>query len=166
MTIKDVIAKIETSTMDLLDHNTSEDLNLRILNTLSGSSLMCIILRETGNSFLVGLPCKLIAYREKQVVEQYMSVNFIRVPISSLLAIVPCFGEFEEEYIGWLIENGQQLFPRVITDDYKGRLIARRKRIKEELEIVKSSAESIASKDDEEDSSSTIMALPESNTRH
>lgn len=166
MTTKIIYPKSETVFSDLLDHNTSKDLNLRILNTLSGSSLMCSIIEETTDSFLVGLPCKLVVYGEKKVVEQYIPFNFMRIPFSALLGVIPCFGDFEYSYIDWLINNGNDLFPEYITGDYLDDLKVRFAKFKDEAGVLKDNLQSIAEDGDDSKELPPMIPLPENNTRH
>lgn len=165
MTIKvDIFPEVETDPSDLADHNKSTDLNLRILNTLSGSSLLCIIMEELEDSFLVALPCKLMAYGEKKVIEPYMPVRFVRFFKPTLLAAIPCFGEFELFYIKWLLANGNNLFPKFIVEEAVNALQKRYDVITSEAKDLVQNLESIAEK--KEDVPMPIIAPPDSRYKH
>lgn len=164
MTTKvDLFAEIITDPSDLMDHNESEDLNLRILNTLSGNSLLCVVMEESVDSFLVALPCKLMSYGEKRVIETYLPVKFVRFFKPTLLAAIPMFGEFEQFYIKWLLENGNNLFPDFIEEEAVGLLQKRYDDIINQTQKLKDSLEGIASKETEP---MAAIPTPSSVTKH
>jgi hypothetical protein len=81
----ELFPKVETTLSDLEDHNTAEDLKLRIFNTLSGNSIIGIVLKETPDSFLVALPSKLMAVKDKRAIEPYMPIRFCRMHKATIL---------------------------------------------------------------------------------
>lgn len=168
MTTKiDVFPPVDTTPDDLMDHNNSSDLNLRILNTLSGSSLLCAIMEEHEDSFLVALPCKLVTYGDVRAIEQYIMFPFMRIPKPAILGIIPCFGEFEKYYVEWLLQNGNNQFPQFIGEEYITALQARFETIKGEVNKLQNSLVDIARKEEETKSTSpSIIAPPESKYKH
>lgn len=165
MTTKiDVFPEILTTPDDLVDHNEAKDLKLRIMNTLSGNSLMCVVMEELDDSFLVALPCKLMAYGDRRVVEPYMSVRFIRLFKPTILAAIPMFGEFEQFYIKWLLENGNNLYPSYVTETAIAELTKRYDQVTNTTRELKDSLKSIADKHD--DQSMSLIPIPENTTKH
>lgn len=160
----DVFPEIVTQPEDLVDHNNSKDMNMRILNTLSGSSLLCIIMEELDDSFLVALPCKLMAYGEtNRVVEPYMPVRFVRFFKPTIMAVIPIFGEFEHFYTKWLLDNGNNLFPTFVGEEAVASLQKRYNEITAQTNELKESLESIAEKEEPAISS---IPTPGSMTKH
>ncbi len=170
MTIKtELYPEIDTTSSDLVDHNKSTDLNLRIMNILSGSSLLCVVMEELSDSFLVALPCKLVAYKDKKAVEPYLPVQFVRIMKPTVLMVMPCFGEFEAFYIDWLLVNGNNLFPEFIDELYLTAFKERFSAIKKEATALAGNLESIANTPEErKDDSSTpsIITPPDSKYKH
>jgi hypothetical protein len=170
MTIKTMIyPEVETVPSDLVDHNQSQDLNIRIMNTLSGSSVICIVMEEMDDSFLVALPCKLVAKGETKVIEPYILQKFVRMFTSTIITAIPCFGEFELFYIEWLLENGNSLYPEYVDGPFLEELRARLRRIKNEADKLTQNLEGIAEKkviEEAEESLPLIMTPPSTNTRH
>ncbi len=92
---------------------------LLILNTISGSSLMCVVLDESQDSFLIALPAKLLSNDSKGTVEvdPYLPVPYSRFFKNSILFITPLFGTFEYLYIKYLLNDGLNSYPDALTDE-------------------------------------------------
>lgn len=92
---------------------------LVILNTISGSSLMSLILRESDDSYLVALPAKLLSVEETGDVEvdPYLPVPYARFFKTSILFVTPIFGTFEYLYLKYLLTEGIEDYPEALSDD-------------------------------------------------
>jgi hypothetical protein len=151
---------------DLEDHNTAEDLKLRIFNTLSGNSIIGIVLKETPDSFLVALPSKLMAVKDKRAIEPYMPIRFCRMHKATILTTIPCFGEFEIFYIQYLLSEGRGQYPDVIGGAYESRLKQRYDQLKAEASKLQEELENIASEPDENELGTSIMSVPTGKYKH
>lgn len=83
--------------------------DLRIFNLLpNNNSIMGILVDETEDSFLVGLPAKLIKSDKEQEysVDSYIGFPYIRFLKSAITGVTPLFGIFEEPYHAFLREEG------------------------------------------------------------
>src|SRR5437870_2152032 len=118
----EIFPEVETTVDDLVNHNAAGDLRLRIFNTLSGNSILAIVMKETEDSFLVALPSKLMAIQDKRAIEPYMPIRFCRFFKPTIISAIPCFGEFEVFYTQYLLEQGAQQYPEIFTKDYVKRL--------------------------------------------
>lgn len=83
------------------------DLRLFNLNNATGSSVMGIAISETDDSFLVGLPCRLLRLANGELqVGQYVPVKLTRLFKHGLISITEIFGEFLEYYTAYLKNKG------------------------------------------------------------
>jgi hypothetical protein len=117
---------IYTSELELM----GEDLNrprIVILNTIAGSSLMCMILEESEDSFLVALPAKLLRNEDKQTMEidPYLPVPYARFIKSGILFVTPVFGTFEFLYLKYLLAQGIDEYPDGFSEEDIEILLAR-----------------------------------------
>lgn len=152
---------VKTTAQDLMDHEVpTKDLKLRVLNILSGTSLLGIIMQETEDSFLVGLPCKLMEYENKKAVQPYIPIPFIRVFKTTIIVALPCFGEFEIFYIKWLLDHGKYLYPDLVCPAYEDKLKERLSDLKSTAEELKRELESLAGPKIEEEPIASMIAPP------
>lgn len=102
-----------------------------ILNTIAGSSLMCMVLEESDDSFLIALPAKLLRNEDKQTMEidPYLPVPYARFMKSGILFITPIFGTFEYLYLKYLLAHGIEEYPRGFCEEDIKVLKARLKEI-------------------------------------
>jgi hypothetical protein len=161
----ELFPEIETTEADLLDHNEAVDLKLRIFNTVAGSTVMVVVLRETAHSFLVALPCKLLASGDRRLVEPLMPVRFCRFMKATLPYVVPCYGEFELYYIRFLVEQGKALYPSLFENGFEEKLKARLEKLVKRAEEMRKELDEIASKE-LSDPDSPIMAPPINKYKH
>lgn len=142
--IKDYLG-IATTWRDLLDSNNAMDLKMRIFNTVSGSSIIGIVVEETEDSFLVVLPAKLMLYGEEpnqqKVIEAHVPLPFTRMMKSTIMIIMPIFGEYEFYYTQYIRDLGKKASAGLLNDDYYKRLDVRIENI---LEAFKAVAQEIA----------------------
>lgn len=101
---------------DEFDLMYTSNLGIRIfnLNNQAGTSLLGIVLFENDDSFLVGLPSKLLKKDDKYKVELYMPVQSIRLMKSSVSIVSMPFTPFEEHYLEFLDTEGRDLYPEVV----------------------------------------------------
>lgn len=149
-----------TKPSDLLNHNLATDLKLRILNTLSGASLMGVVAQETRDSFLVILPSRLLENGIKRVVEPHVPVRFGRFQKSTILSTIPCFGEFEAYYIQYLLTTGMDVFPEFFKPVYIKKLTKRLLALKVVLDKLNEEAELKKKKLKEESETATVNTIP------
>lgn len=102
-----------TQSRDLMEHSHQNgDLGLRIVTSVTGSSIICVIQQENADSFLALLPSRLLAADDKFMIEAYMAVPFIRIMKATSVSVVPAFGDFEFYYTDFLIKRGKELCPQ------------------------------------------------------
>lgn len=163
----DLFPEVDTNWDDILDHENASDLKLRIFNTVAGSSILAIVLRETEDSFLVGLPCRLLASKDKKLIEPQMPVRFARFMKPTILYVTPCFGEFEIFYIKYLLGEGKLQYPEVITSEYEERLQERFNELLDTATKLKEKFESIAKSEiAKEEPDLALMAPPSDKYKH
>jgi hypothetical protein len=167
MTKLEIFPEIETEVEDLIDHDHAGDLRLRIFNTLSGSSIIGVVVKEIEDSFLVALPSKLMAVQDKRAIEPYMPIRFCRMHKATILTTIPCFGEFEVFYIQYLLDVGKQQYPELFTKEFEERLVARFKKLKRIAEELKQELESLSGKvTEQKDLGSDIIGVPAGKYKH
>lgn len=166
----ELYSELITNTIELMSNNRSAhspDLQLRVLNTITSTSLLGIILEENDDSFLVALPCKLVEFNgtDRKAVQLYMPVPFVRIQKSAVILSLPMFGEFEIFYIKWLLDVGKDMYKELFTEEYVKRLENRFKKIKESMDETKEKLESIAGEGSQEDSR-PFLITPPGKTKH
>lgn len=162
----DLFPEVETKISDLLDHNTASDLKLRIFNTVASSSILAIVLQETADSFLVALPCRLMANGDKRLIEPQMPVRFARFMKPTILYVTPCFGEFEVFYIRHLLDQGKEQYPELITGEFAQKLVDRFEKLKEQAIQIKQDLEAIAGPVQDEEPNAAMMQPPAGKYKH
>jgi len=117
---------IATTWQDLLDSNSAMDLKMRIFNTVAGSSIIGIVQEETEDSFLVVLPAKLMLYGEEpnqqKVIEPHVPLPFTRMMKSTIMIVMPIFGEYEFYYTQYVRDIGEKTIVGLLGEDYYNRL--------------------------------------------
>lgn len=113
--------------------------NYVIFNTVAGISIMGIIMEEIADSFIVGLPARLVKDKGTLRADPYVPTGTARFFKSTLLNYIELIDEFELPYLLYVIENSDKIeLPE------------------EELDVLKARVEEILSEDREE-----IVELPE-----
>lgn len=181
MELKYKILGITINGQDLMGNYESEtDAGLRIFNTVSGLSLMGIVLQEQDDSFLIGLPAKLMVYPERgpeRVVEPHVPVPFIRSFKHTMLTVMPLFGEYEAYYTNYLLKEGLKIYPEIFTEKFLTILNNRLKFVRKTLELLAQEEQERIRKDNEEGAElldgpndaldiDDPLILPPSKTRH
>lgn len=97
--------------------------DLRLFNFAAASPVLGIMLQETEDSFLVGLPTRLNKQKDSEVLklEELLPFPYIRLFKSNVLYISPLFKIFEFAYIKYLKEIGLPNNPEMIDflpDDF------------------------------------------------
>ncbi len=113
-----------------------------IFNTVAGVSVMAVILEELEDSFVVGLPARLVKNKNTITAEPYLPKVVARFYKSTLLNHVALTDSdtFELPYLSYVIDNGDKVgIPE------------------EEIEFLKAEVESITSNPD-----SDVVELPSS----
>lgn len=131
MTEEKKFPETRTTGDSLMNHVDGSDLNLRILNMITGTSLMSVVLEESYDSFLVALPSRLMALEAQRMVEPHMPVKLARIMKSAVITVIPCYGEFEFFYIEYLLNTGKKEFPELFTESFESKLKGRFGKIKD-----------------------------------
>lgn len=89
------------------------------LNNSSSTTLLGVVLEENDDSFLVGIPSRLLDSDNGMRIEPFVAVPYLRLMKSSVLSVLFLFGVFREKYLPYLIERGVELYPGIadIVDD-------------------------------------------------
>lgn len=156
----DLFPQVDTTWDDILNHEQAVDLKLRIFNTVASSSIIAIVIKETEDSFLVGLPCRLMANGDKRLIEPQMPVRFARFMKPTILYITPCFGEFEIFYIRYLLDQGKEQYPEFINEAFAKKLSERFNVLTEEATKLKKELESLAEEEGPKDPNSLAIMAP------
>lgn len=118
-----------------------DSLDIKILNTAPGSSVMAIIVEEMKDSFLVGLPSRLVMYDESTiVVEEYAQSPYIFLYKSQLVSIVPVRGIYERYFLEYILKVGLEQYPDILTDRQQKELVERLEKSKKKLSEKKANA--------------------------
>lgn len=80
-----------------------------IFNTVAGISIMAIILEELEDSYIVGLPARLIKQRNVISAEPYFQEVVSRFYKHTLLNHVPLANHFEIPYLQYVVDNGKKI---------------------------------------------------------
>jgi hypothetical protein len=83
--------------------------NVVIFNTVAGISVMGTILEELEDSFIVGLPARLVRQQGVLGCEAYVPAALTRFFKGTILNYVGIEGDFELPYLQYLIENKDRL---------------------------------------------------------
>lgn len=83
------------------------------LNNAASTTMLAVLIEEKDDSFLVGLPSRLIEGEGNFKVEPFVPVPFMRLMKNSVLSVINLFGAFEEYYIPYLLEQGKELYPEI-----------------------------------------------------
>ena len=86
------------------------------LNNTDQNTLLGVLLEETDDSFLVGLPSKMIALEgsDETVIVPYVPNKIFRLMKSAVVALMYLVEPFDEKYKEYLLQEGAELFPDVI----------------------------------------------------
>lgn len=92
-----------------------------ILNNATQTNMLGVLIEETDDSFLVGLPSRLLETEDGVRVEPFVRVPFLRLMKTSVSTVLYLFDIFKEKYLAYLIEHGTALYPdiRDIIEDLK-----------------------------------------------
>lgn len=101
-----------------------------ILNDNDKFNMFGVLLEESDDSFLVGLPAKMTSEDGEVKVEPFMPVPYSRFMKSAILSVSYTFGIFHELYMNYVETKGAELYPEIA--DY----------IEEDAELETESAES------------------------
>lgn len=101
---------------DNLLYTVDPGLRIFTLNNANSTTLLGILLEETEDSFLVGLPARLMDSEAGMKIEPFMTVPYLRLIKSSVLTLLYPFGVFEEKYVPYVIEYGEDLYPEIVED--------------------------------------------------
>lgn len=95
-----------------------------IFNTISGLSIMVIVLEEKHDSFIIGLPARLVKYQNNTLgAEPYLPTPTARFFKNTLLNIIDLVNEFELPYLNYVIDNSEMLdLPEEEVDIIKARV--------------------------------------------
>lgn len=80
-----------------------------ILNNVAGSSLLGVVLEELPDSFIIGLPAKLVKKNDALSVIPYLPCETLRVFKFTLLHLLPLADEFELPYLDYVLERGGEI---------------------------------------------------------
>ena len=88
--------------------------DIRVFNrTSDGQSVVGILLQEISDSFLVGLPARLLKHSESDTItaEAFIPFPYARLMKSNISEITPVFGIFEFPYLAYLKEVALVEYP-------------------------------------------------------
>lgn len=90
----------------------SDELGLRIfiLNNSTNTQVLGVLMEESDDSFLVGLPSKLV---ENEILP-LVPIKYGRILKSSIMMVVYPYGILYEKYIAYLKTKGASVFPELI----------------------------------------------------
>jgi hypothetical protein len=151
--------------------------DLRVINTVLGSSVLGIILKELPDSFLVGLPGKLVRQHvvdgssgefldESLVVQEFVPPSEIRLFKSTLLSMLPLFDDFEYFYLQYLLTEGIEKCPDMISDTDKEILTRRLEDCGYIVAPAEQAAEDPSEREDRGPSPDSFLVLTGDKTRH
>ena len=80
-----------------------------IFNTVAGISIMAVILDELEDSFIVGLPARLVRQKGTISAEPYLPELISRFYKYTLLNHVPLSDTFELPYLNYIADNGHRV---------------------------------------------------------
>lgn len=88
-----------------------------VLSNAEATTLLGVMLEETDDSFLVAIPSKLVhgpkgKESDHQVVP-FIPVPYLRVFKSSLMTTMFLYGEYEDKYLAYLQEHGEEIYPEL-----------------------------------------------------
>jgi hypothetical protein len=115
--------KEEIDDIDVFDDYSEEDellyslsMGPRIfnLNNSNGTTMLGVLMEETDDSFLVGLPSRLIQNDGVYKVEPYLPVKFARFFKNSIVSTMFLFDKFYDTYIEYLQTRGKEIFPELV----------------------------------------------------
>ena len=103
---------------DVLLYSTFAGPRLFVLNNANMTNVLGVLMDESDDSFLVGLPIRLMNDGNdptKIKAEPFAPVPYIRVLKSAIITVSYLYGIFESEYTKYILEKGAALYPE-ITD--------------------------------------------------
>lgn len=120
----DDIEQIDSSLVteeDTLLFSTFPGPRIFILNNATQTNMLGVLIEETDDSFLVGLPSRLLEAEKGVQVEPFVQVPYLRLMKTSVSTILYLFGIFKDKYLSYLIEHGATLYPDIqdIIEDIK-----------------------------------------------
>lgn len=84
------------------------------LNNTNGTTLLGILVEETEDSFLIGLPSRLLDIDGEMKIEPYMPISYARFMKSNVLSVTFLFGVFLEKYVEYLKTTGAEIAPDLV----------------------------------------------------
>lgn len=99
---------------DELLFSTSPGPRIFNLNNATGTTLLGILIEETEDSFLVGLPSRLLDVEGEMKIDPYMPITYARFMKYSVLSVTFLFGIFLEKYVDYLKTTGRELAPDLV----------------------------------------------------
>ena len=102
---------------DILLYSTYSGLRIFVLNNAAMTNILGVLLDETEDSFLVGLPAVVVEGRPvESAIEPFLPVPYTRLMKSAILTLMYTFGVYQERYLEYINAKGKELYPEI--DDY------------------------------------------------
>lgn len=81
------------------------------LNNEANTTLLGILLEETDDSFLVGIPSRLVKSGEEHFIQPFAPVPYFRLLKNSVMSVMYPFGIFTEKFNEYVKTEGVELYP-------------------------------------------------------
>jgi hypothetical protein len=80
------------------------------------TTLLGYVLIETGDSFLVALPSRLLEVEGVKQIQAFIEVPYCRLQKTSVSMVIPMFGEFKQYFDKYIREEGAKRYPGMAED--------------------------------------------------
>lgn len=98
---------------DALLYSTFAGPRIFILNDADKTNLLGLVLDESDDSFLVGLPASAFERDSEKQIRPYCPAPYMRLMKSATMSVLYTFGEIEDLYMKYLDTKGRELYPEV-----------------------------------------------------
>jgi hypothetical protein len=103
----------DVSDEDVLLFSTFTGNRIFVLNNAHMTNIVGLLLEESDDSFLVGLPAKMIENDAGYQVQPFAPVPYMRLLKSATMTVMYTFGAIEAMYSDYLRTKGREMYPEV-----------------------------------------------------
>ena len=103
----------DVSEEDLLMYSTFAGLRTFVLNDESKTNVFGVLIEEYDDSFLVGLPARIIRDGDDWVIDPFASVPYFRMMKSAIMGLSYMIQPYEDLYRKYLDTKGSELYPEI-----------------------------------------------------
>lgn len=107
------VVEEEPGPEDILMYSAYPGPRLFILNTADGTNLLGLVLDESDDSFLVGLPSRAITSEAGPKIVAYNAAPYLRLMKTSLISVMYIPDGFLEMFMQYVTDNGRKIYPEV-----------------------------------------------------